>query len=103
MTIDSVKNLLLPILEKNKARIYLPNDLYLTNNSLLIIMDGWRVLTPEETLIDTNEEEKESEPEEQPEPVVEEPLTIWICSACTFENNDMADACEICTTPRPPP
>lgn len=25
-----------------------------------------------------------------------------MCSACTFENGNDLDACEICTTPRPP-
>ena len=66
-------------------------------------MDGWRVLTPMEALAEnqkeTEDEQFENFEEEGPE---EEANDIWICSACTFENNDIADACEICTTPKPP-
>lgn len=58
------------------------------------------MLTPEENLLENSEEQVEEEVEEVQEEVVDE--GIWTCSACTFENSTATDACEICTTPRPP-
>jgi hypothetical protein len=49
-TIDIKKNIL-PIFFKNKARIYdIDSDVFIFENNVIVFLDGWRVLSPDEAL-----------------------------------------------------
>jgi len=38
------------VFKKFKARIYQPRDIFFSDKAVIVFMDGWRVLSPEETL-----------------------------------------------------
>ena len=89
-------------LKQHQAQILHPaTDITIYKETLVIFLDGWHPLKPQEPpqIEDSDDEQPKKEEVKQPEIP---PLTHYNCASCTFENPVRSGRCEICESPRPP-
>jgi len=92
------------ILKAHQALILKPTeDLVISKDFLVIIVDGWHPLKPQEVkeVEDSDEDDGKPKPEKKKEPEIP-PLENYNCAACTMENPVSVSECSICTKPKPP-